>query len=285
VQRTEPTIAQVALPPASAGAGRRRLIAGAVTVAAHAGLAAGLLLVPPPEQAPAARIAPAMRIVEIAEAPPPPPPPPEPEVAPAPEPPPAPVPAAPPVRETAKVVRKEAPPQEAPASKPAAGPVAPAQAGQVLAREAAPPDEVLDFTDFDVASGSGATYVGGVTSATGTNTVAVHGGDVAKDGAVGIGVGSTGSRARTVMLPDGEWDCPWPDEARGLGERVQEVVLRVVVRADGTVTRAELVSDPGHGFGAAALRCARSARFDPALDAAGRPIDATSPPIRVRFTR
>jgi outer membrane biosynthesis protein TonB len=62
-------------------------------------------------------------------------------------------------------------------------------------------------------------------------------------------------------------------------------VIRVVVRPDGTVTRAELLSDPGSGFGEVALSCARSSRFQPATDADGRAITATSPPVHVRFTR
>lgn len=63
--------------------------------------------------------------------------------------------------------------------------------------------------------------------------------------------------------------------------------VRAVVREDGSVASVELLSDPdpGHGFGEAALRCARTARFAPALDAAGRPVEARSPPIRVRFVR
>ena len=57
------------------------------------------------------------------------------------------------------------------------------------------------------------------------------------------------------------------------------------VDAQGRVTAATLLSDPGYGFGAAALRCARQHRFLPATDVAGRPIAASSPPIRVRFWR
>ena len=63
------------------------------------------------------------------------------------------------------------------------------------------------------------------------------------------------------------------------------MVLRVVVDTGGRVTSSELLSDPGHGFGIAALECARNARFDPALDRAGQAYAAASPPIRVRFKR
>jgi TonB family protein len=63
------------------------------------------------------------------------------------------------------------------------------------------------------------------------------------------------------------------------------VVIRVTVRADGRFESAELVRDPGNGFGTEALRCAPLNRFQPALDRTGRPTRARSGPIRVRFTR
>ena len=62
-------------------------------------------------------------------------------------------------------------------------------------------------------------------------------------------------------------------------------MIRVVVTARGAVESAEIVTDPGDGFGAAALACARRTRFSPALDPRGRPIRARSPAIRVHFTR
>jgi TonB family protein len=61
--------------------------------------------------------------------------------------------------------------------------------------------------------------------------------------------------------------------------------VRVTVGPEGRVESVRLVSDPGWGFGAAAVRCARAARFGPALDLQGRPVRASSPPIRVRFSR
>ncbi|WP_428264835.1 TonB family protein [Haliangium sp.] len=88
-----------------------------------------------------------------------------------------------------------------------------------------------------------------------------------------------------MSLPARRWACPWPREAEALGIDEQVVVLRVVVDRAGRVSSAELLADPGHGFGRAALTCARAARFDPARDREGRPYPATSPPIRVRFSR
>jgi protein TonB len=63
------------------------------------------------------------------------------------------------------------------------------------------------------------------------------------------------------------------------------VIIRVDVKADGTASRVEVVSDPGFGFGSAAKACALHTRFEPARDVNGKRIAALSPPIRVRFTR
>ena len=63
------------------------------------------------------------------------------------------------------------------------------------------------------------------------------------------------------------------------------MLIRVVARSDGTVEAVTIVSDPGHGFGEAAASCARRTRFLPARASTGETIRATSPPIRVRFTR
>ena len=155
-----------------------------------------------------------------------------------------------------------------------------AQAGAVLTAEA--PAELLDFTGMDIASGEASHFAGGVTAPSGTSAEPVRGGAV--DPAFAAGAARPG-RARPVTLPAKQWRCPWPSEAEQLGIDEQLVVLRVVVTAEGRVSAAEVVSDPGHGFGAAALACARTARFVPARDAAGRAYAATSPPIRVRFSR
>jgi protein TonB len=91
--------------------------------------------------------------------------------------------------------------------------------------------------------------------------------------------------ASAVSLPEQSWSCPWPAEAEA--ERIDEqtVIIRVVVNADGFAASAEMLEDPGHGFGRAAVACALHTRFTPARDRKGRPVRAVSPPIRVRFTR
>ncbi|WP_437894823.1 energy transducer TonB [Sorangium sp. So ce124] len=203
-------------------------------------------------------------------APPPPPPSPSPrEEAPAP-------------RAAERSLARAAAPAAARAPAATAAPPPPAQAGQVaLAENAAAP---LDFTGFDIAVGRGGRYAGGVTSSAGTSAQAVNAARVDPSAPPERRQGGT-SRARPVGQPAREWNCLWPREADALSVDEQTVVIRTVVRSDGTVASAELLSDPGYGFGQMSLACARKQRFLPAADEGGQPITATSPPIRVRFTR
>jgi protein TonB len=196
-----------------------------------------------------------------------------------------PAPAPPPPAEPPPPARAEAPRSRVKASRPAAKdappspPAEPAQAGEVVAaKEARAP---LDFTGFDIASGQAPRYAGGVTASSGRSTTAVAPGAGGSAGGDGAG----GNAARPVQLPARNWSCPWPREADALRLDEQTVVLRVVVTSEGGVTSAELLSDPGHGFGQAALTCAKRARFEAAVDRNGQRYLSTSPPIRVRFTR
>jgi protein TonB len=99
---------------------------------------------------------------------------------------------------------------------------------------------------------------------------------------VGAGLGD---RSGGVSLEDPSWSCPWPPEADA--ERIDEqtVVIKVVVAPSGAVHAATVVSDPGHGFGPAAIACALRHRFTPARDRNGRPVRAESPSVVVHFTR
>ncbi|WP_437607288.1 energy transducer TonB [Sorangium sp. So ce834] len=172
---------------------------------------------------------------------------------------------------------------EAPAAPKAPAQAAPpAQAGQVVLAESA--GAPLDFTGFDMPVGGGERYAGGVTASAGTSAQAVHASRVDRSAPPGRPQGRP-SRARPVGQPVREWRCPWPREADALSVDEQTVVIRTVVRADGTVASAELLSDPGYGFGQMSLACARKQRFVPAADDEGQPITATSPPIHVLFTR
>ncbi|ACY14568.1 energy transducer TonB [Haliangium ochraceum] len=299
------SIAGIVLPPpqrraASAACQRRELPAGspaalvlgsqrrsarpwlaALSTAAALHLGAGTALVVGHTSAPAVAPAPEQRTVRIdhvvdlapppAELPPP---------APA-EPPPPPAEAPPPPA--------AAPPARAPARAQAqAAARAPAQAGKVLAQEPSA-EAPLDFTGFDIATGEGVQFAGGVTASSGTSEQAVHGAGVAAGGSASAAAADTGadvsSRARPVSLRARDWSCPWPRAADVLSIDEQVVLLRLVVRADGSVASATTLSDPGYGFAEAALQCARSHRFQPATDAAGEPVLSTSPPIRVTFVR
>jgi protein TonB len=158
-------------------------------------------------------------------------------------------------------------------------PPPPAQAGRVVAREP-DPNAPADLTGETFVTGSATTYAGGVTSSTGTNPSAVLSRDVDPRGKPG-----QPDRSSPVSLEEQDWRCPWPREAEAEDISEQVALLRVVVRADGTVESASVLRDPGHGFGPAALACALRTRFSPSRDRDGRPIRSQSPPIRVRFTR
>ena len=211
--------------------------------------------------------------IELTTAPPPPPPP---------EPPPAPEP------EAAKPLPLPAPPK---AAREHEAPPAPAQAGKILAQEPNP-DEPVDLTGQGFVTGNAETYAGGVTASNGTSTTAVRN----LRPAIGGVPGSTGkdpgpavsgpdlSRAASVTGGT-NWDCPFPPEADTEQIDFQRVQIVVTVGADGSAQNIKLVTDPGHGFGRAALRCAAMGRkFEPARDRQGRAVLSTLPMI-VRFQR
>jgi hypothetical protein len=62
------------------------------------------------------------------------------------------------------------------------------------------------------------------------------------------------------------------------------VKVYVSLNPQGQATSASPLSDPGHGFAAAARRCALGARYAPALDESGRPTSSHLI-ITVKFTR
>ncbi len=173
----------------------------------------------------------------------------EPPTEPDPEPPPKPK----------RVVRRKAAPK----------PATPAAAGKIISVEAKPAGPV-DLTDNTFIIGNSKTYVGGITSSKGTGKKPTM---------------DRPSLARPVNLSANAWRCEWPLSAVAEDIYEQFVVLRVVVAANGKVENAKVLTDPGYGFGDAAVGCALRTRFSPALDANGNPIRATSPAIRVRFTR
>jgi periplasmic protein TonB len=197
-------------------------------------------------------------VIEVAKPTPPPPPPPVPP--PAVEPPKAP---------PARVARARPPP--------------PARAGKVLA-QAPRSDGPVDLTGETFVVGTSKAYVGGVTSSSGTNEVAVHT-SVTDAKAPPTRHPADPDLSRPVSLDEQQWQCPWPADADSAEIDQQTVVLRADVNADGTPSRVDVLSDPGFGFARAARNCALHTHFEAAKDGSGRSIAAMSPPIRVRFTR
>jgi protein TonB len=200
-------------------------------------------------------------LVELAKPPPPP--------APQPETPAPPEPAAPALHRSAH--------------SPAQEPQAPAQASAIIAR-APDPSAPIDLTGETFVTGSANAYAGGVTASSGTSKKAVLVREVAPAPAKKQAP-SAPDQSSAVALEDQAWRCPWPGTVETDSIDEQTVVLRVVVRPDGSVESARIVKDPGQGFAPAALACALRTRFSPAKDRDGRPMRAASPPIRVRFTR
>jgi protein TonB len=207
-----------------------------------------------------------------------------------------------------EVVREEAPPPppptataepqpEAKAAPPrpareAPPPPAPAQAAKVLTAEPKP-DEPLDLTGNTIVQGNADSYAGGFTTGNGTSNTSVN----AMPSPTGV-PGGTGpvqapppappgpDRSRTASLGGGgEWSCPFPPEADT--EQVDEayVTLQVDVKADGTPGSVRVLSDPGHGFGREARRCAMNKRYATALDHDGTAIPGTTKAFRVHFQR
>lgn len=191
-----------------------------------------------------------------------------------------------PVRAPASRRPARAPVPSRVAARAAAPPSAPA--ANLVAR-APSPSAPVDMTDETFVVGSAKEYGGGVTASGATSTGPGWGrgtdaGRTSAGAAGGDGPAAAG-RSAPVGLATQNWSCPWPSEAEPLLIDEEMVVIRVVVRPDGTAESVVVISDPGHGFGRAAASCAMRTLFTPARAAGGEPIRATSAPIRVRFTR
>ena len=168
-----------------------------------------------------------------------------------------------------------------PRAEPSAPPPTPAQAAAIIARE---PRNPVDLTGDTFVTGKGMAFSGGVTTTTGTNAVAAQTRERGK-GATPVVKIDARDRTRAISLESQNWSCPWPRSADAEQIDEQIVIIRVVVAADGHADSAEVIADPGHGFGQSATNCALRTRFSPAWDRNGDPIRARSPPIRIRFTR
>jgi periplasmic protein TonB len=201
---------------------------------------------------------------------------PPPEVKPPPEPEPEPEP------EPQPKVRAEA----------AAPPPTPAQAAKVLTTEADPQEGPVDLTAWGIVSGNADSFPGGASSNKGTSNKPVQG----KPATTGV-PNATGT-APVVAAPAAKdmsrparptqlegWNCGFPAEADMEQINFAKVVLIVTVASDGRPKKADVLSDPGHGFGSLARQCALRRQYTPGLDRAGQAITTTTPPITVRFVR
>ena len=185
-------------------------------------------------------------------------------------------------RQSPRHSRRRAPP-------PAAPPPAPAQAGKVLTADP-DPDEPVDLTGNTFVQGTGDTFVGGVTSSTGTSKTAVReaspigSADAPPSKAVAPGAAGP-DRSRGAMPLSGSWnDCGFPAEADIEQINNARVSLSVTVTPDGKAKSATILKDPGYGFGALAKRCALRKSYSPPLDRAGAPTTATQL-VTINFTR
>jgi protein TonB len=203
---------------------------------------------------------------------------------------PPPPPAEPEPEKAAEPVPEKLPEPPPKANTPPPAPPAAAQAAAVMT--AAPdPDEPVDLTGDGFVQGTGDTYAGGVTTTAGTSKTAVR--DLRA-----VGVGSNGlvsdkgvsnaprvDRSKAALPLSGSWDhCGFPAEADIEQVNNARVSIAVTVSADGHAQSANILQEPGFGFGALTKRCAIRERYSPALGKDGNPITATQV-ITINFRR
>jgi protein TonB len=193
----------------------------------------------------------------------------------------------PPVATTKPEDKPEAP-QPKPVPREAPPPPAPAQAGKVLTREP-DPNEPVDLTGDTIVTGNAEGYAGGLTAREGTSRTAVR--DLTaeptpKPAAPAPPTPQGPDRSRPAKLAGGsEWSCDdFPEEANAAQIDDAYVTIQVDVMPDGTPASVRVSSDPGHGFGRLARRCALAKHFEPALDHDGHPLASTIP-VRIHFSR
>ena len=173
-------------------------------------------------------------------------------------------------------------PAVAPNVRSASSPPPPVAAGAALTAEAE--DGLADFT---LVAGTNGAFVGGVTSSRSTLTKRSE----ARSAGVGVSSPTTPERGADRSSPAraaaASWSCShlFPKAADEADIHHAIVTLVVQVSAGGAATGVRIISDPGHGFGAAARACARAQRFIAATDRSGRAMSATTAPLSIRFTR
>ncbi|HEY2408448.1 MAG TPA: energy transducer TonB [Polyangiaceae bacterium] len=165
----------------------------------------------------------------------------------------------------------------------------PAQAAAVLTK-VPDPNEPVDLTDGFV-TGTATSYIGGSTSAAGTNTRAAHTGPLAGGSPHGNpslppgGPDHGPDRSRPPgVAGNTEWQCPFPSEADTEERDHAVVTIQVNVDVSGTATKIVVVRDPGSGFARQARVCALERRWNPALDHDGMPTSGSTV-VNVHFDR
>lgn len=142
------------------------------------------------------------------------------------------------------------------------------------------PDELVDVTDSDFVSGSAVTGVAG----------GVPG------GVAGGVIGGTGTWSAPPSPPPvpgtvavlakvkSSVTCPFPPEADQDQIDSAQVRLSVKIEPSGKASLVKVLSDPGHGFGREARKCALGFQYTAAKDVSGAAIVSTVPLV-VRFNR
>jgi len=162
-------------------------------------------------------------------------------------------------------------------------PVAAAKAAQILAKS----DDVLDFSDNVFTVGNSERFSGGATLSKGTNDKPPDTPKVEEKGlqqAPPPQIVSVDLSRTATLAGSGEWRCPFPPEADADSVDEASAIIEVVVGGSGKAQSANILQDPGHGFGREARSCAMRESYVPALDKAGNPV-ASSKKFRVKFER
>ncbi len=109
---------------------------------------------------------------------------------------------------------------------------------------------------------------------------------VAQGSGATVAFGVAPPEAASARLLAASWkECPFPAESDTAKIDSAVVVLRAKVDVEGQATQVSVITDPGHGFGAAAVACATREKYQPARDANGRAVAGETKPFRVRFER
>lgn len=85
---------------------------------------------------------------------------------------------------------------------------------------------------------------------------------------------------RASITPGTKWDCPFPSDT---AKADANVLVVVHVENDGKPVSADVLEDPGGGFGEAAKKCALEKAYVAAHDVNGQPVRAATFPFYIHF--